>query len=188
MKTLSLLLLALCLCSTAQAGYDIFIKFEGGRAPETVGETQDQHYKENKFGEILSFALGVENNVSLSDPGQGRASFKELSFTKKVDTASVPLMMACVAGNLYEKVTIEFRTPGEGPGPSGVRVFLRIELGTVLVQSLNMSGSDGDDVVEEDVKLVYGSQKTTYYKQDAQGNLTEAGVFLWSVISNTPQF
>lgn len=189
MKSISIFILsAYCLLGTTQAAVDLFIKFTGSNIA-TQGETQVDGRKQDKWGEILSFSAGIENTINISDPrgGAGKASFKTFEINKWVDTASVPLMTASVTGNRYSEVTIEVVRSGGGDPTSG-GVILRIQLKDVYVQSLDMSTSDGDDNVEEQIVLVYGAHKITTYKQDLTGKLTQAGVHEWSVILNQPKY
>ncbi|MCV2864503.1 Hcp family type VI secretion system effector [Albidovulum sediminicola] len=143
-------------------------------AEDIPGETQDETYADKKAFEIISFELGAENNINIGSisggGGAGKATFKEVSITKKTDTASTGLFHALVTGKHFDNMFIELRRSGAEDTKSGGK-FMVFELQMVMVQDISWSGSDGDDVCEETVVLQYGAIKIHYYPQDTKGKM-----------------
>ncbi len=164
--------------------FDAFLYYPGS---DVSGETQDKTMKDNKALEILSFEIGAENNVNIgsitSGGGAGKATFKELTITKKTDTASCAMFNKLCEGNHFDDMVIELRRAGGTPGVSG-KTFLKWEFKLVMIQDISWSGSDGDDICEETVVMQYGAMKVTYTKQDKQGK--DDGEFSgeWSRVLN----
>lgn len=164
--------------------FDAFGYFKGS---DVEGETQDKSMKDEKAFEILSFEIGAENNINIGSitagGGAGKATFKELTVTKKTDSASCAMFSKLCEGNHFDDLIIELRRSGGTPGVSG-KTFLKWEFKLVMIQDISWSGSDGDDICEETVVMQYGAMKVTYTKQDKQGK--DAGEFSgeWSRVLN----
>jgi type VI secretion system secreted protein Hcp len=164
--------------------FDAFCYFPGS---DVAGETQDKAQKANKAFEILSFEIGAENNINIGSVsaggGAGKATFKELSITKKTDSSSCALFSKLCEGNHFEDMTIELRRSGGQAGVSGT-TFLKWEFKLVMVQDIGWSGSDGDDICEESLVLQYGAMKVTYTAQDAKGKAGTESSGEWSRVLN----
>jgi len=166
--------------------FDAFLYF-----PDTekmVGESQDKKMKaDHKATEILSFEIGAENNINIGSisagGGAGKATFKELTITKKTDLMSDNLFESCVTGDHFPKMVIELRRAGQGGGGKG-GTFLKFEFALVMVQDVSWSGSDGDDICEETVVLQYGAMKVTYTQQTDAGVAGTVKTKMWSRVLN----
>ena len=156
-------------------------------AEDIPGETQDETYAEKKAFEIISFELGAENNINIGSisggGGAGKATFKEVTITKKTDTASTGLFHALVTGKHFDNIIIELRRSGHEDTKSG-GVFMKFELHLVMVQDISWSGSDGDDVCEETVILQYGAIKIHYMAQDSKGKMGAPKEAMWNRVKN----
>ena len=157
------------------------------------GETQDEQFGakgkaplQHGF-EILSFEIGAENNINIGSisggGGAGKATFKELTVTKKTDTGSTDLFHQLCVGKHFDDAHIVLRRSGHEENASGGN-FLQWDFKLVMVQDISWSGSDGDDVCEETVVFQYGAMKVTYKPQDAQGKNQDAKVAEWSRVKN----
>ncbi|MEM0937122.1 MAG: type VI secretion system tube protein Hcp, partial [Pseudomonadota bacterium] len=153
--------------------------------------TDDDFTKKGAF-EVLSFEIGAENNVNIGSisggAGAGKASFKELNFTKKTDTASCAMFNKLCVGEHFAEFIIELRRQSgtaAGKGASGL-TFLKWEFKLVMIQDIAWSGSDGDDVCEETVVAQFGAMKVTYVPQNQDGspNSKDKKVTEWSRVKN----
>ncbi|MFT7058036.1 MAG: type VI secretion system secreted protein Hcp [Pseudorhodobacter sp.] len=161
-------------------------------AQKTVipGETQDEAMAKKKAFEILSFEFGAENNINIGSitggGAAGKAVFKELSITKKTDTASTGLFQALCTGQHFDDLVIELRRAGGGSKASSSGVtFMKFDMRLVMVQDITWSGSDGDDICEESLTLQYGAIKIHYFSQDAKGVMNSTPQeAMWSRVKN----
>jgi len=125
--------------------FDAFLLFKKGtNALDVVGETLDKIYA--KSVEISEFNFGVENTLSIGSAaggaGAGKATFKEFTVKKVVDTASPALFKTSVVGGHYDEVKLYIRKAG---GKSTGQAYLIFTFGTVAVKTLTWSGATGDD-------------------------------------------
>tara|TARA_R110002096_G_scaffold205630_2_gene391579 strand:- start:6221 stop:6754 length:534 start_codon:yes stop_codon:yes gene_type:complete len=155
-----------------------------------LGETQDEDMSKKNAFEILSFEFGAENNINIGSitggGAAGKATFKELSITKKTDTGSTFLFKALCTGEHLDDLVIELRRAagGQASGASG-KTFMRFDMRLVMVQDITWSGSDGDDVCEESVTLQYGAIQIHYFSQDKQGKMaSKPEEAMWSRVKN----
>lgn len=153
---------------------------------DVKGETQDKVYKQKGAFEILSFEIGAENNINIGSisagGGAGKATFKELTITKKTDTASCEMFSRLCDGTHFDDMHIVLRRSGGG-GKSGDE-FLKWEFKLVMIQDISWSGSDGDDICEETVVIQYGAMKVTYTEQLADGSKGADKSGEWSRVLN----
>jgi type VI secretion system secreted protein Hcp len=155
--------------------FDAFCYSVDGK-PRIPGETQDDEMLKLGAFEVLSFELGAENTINIGSisggGGAGKATFKEFTVTKKTDTASAGLFIACVSGDHFNDMVVLLRRAAgvSGSGASGV-TFMKFEMRLVMVQDISWSGSDGDDVCEETVIFQFGAIEVTYIPQDKSGKM-----------------
>jgi type VI secretion system secreted protein Hcp len=165
--------------------FDAFMYIPGVK--EVEGETQDDVMSEKKAFEILSFEIGAENNINIGSisagGGAGKAVFKELTVTKKTDTASCGLFLKLCEGKHFDDAHIVLRRSGGSDNVSGV-TFLQFDFKLMMVQDISWSGSDGDDICEETLVLQYGAMKVTYHAQDKHGKMKEHSKAMWSRVKN----
>jgi len=153
---------------------------------DVKGETQDKTYKDKNAFEILSFEIGAENNINIGSisagGGAGKATFKELTITKKTDTASCEMFSRLCDGTHFDDMHIVLRRSGGG-SKSGEE-FLKWEFKLVMIQDISWSGSDGDDICEETVVIQYGAMKVTYTAQTEKGGKGSEFSGEWSRVLN----
>jgi type VI secretion system secreted protein Hcp len=143
---------------------DIFAKLG-----DIKGESQDVKHKDEI--EVLSWSWGVTNAVTLagSGAGQGKASFRDLSFVHEIDKASPVLMEACATGVHLKEATITHRKAGKGQ-----QEFLVIKMNDVIVTAiLDADTSEGGSA--ETVSLAFAKIDVEYRPQKADGSL-DAGI------------
>ena len=142
---------------------DIFAKLG-----DIKGESLDNKHKDEI--EVLSWSWGVTNALTLagSGAGQGKASFRDLSFTHKIDKASPVLMQACATGVHLKEATITHRKAGKGQ-----QEFLVIKMNDVIITA--MADSESSDDSAETVSLAFAKIDVAYRPQKADGSL-DAGI------------
>jgi type VI secretion system secreted protein Hcp len=143
---------------------DIFAKLG-----DIKGESLDDKHKGEI--EVLSWSWGVANTGSKEaggGGGAGKASFRDLSFTHKIDRASPVLMQACATGVHLKDATITHRKAGKGQ-----QEYLIIKMNDVIVSAV--TDADSEDSQLETVSLAFAKVDVEYRPQKADGSL-DAGV------------
>jgi type VI secretion system secreted protein Hcp len=157
--------------------FDTYLKIEGVDGEVTATGMEKQI-------EIYSFSWGASNPVSVGSSGghgmtAGRVSISSFNIMKKSDKASTSLFQACATGKNFTKATVTMRKAG---GDAGQSPFLLYEFDTVMVESIQWSGSSGgDDTPTESVSLAFAKCAITYNTIDAKGSPTKAGQAAWDL-------
>jgi type VI secretion system secreted protein Hcp len=144
---------------------DIFAKLG-----DIKGESVDVKHKDEI--ELLSWSWGVSNSLHASGSGgggAGKASFRDLSFTHKVDKASPLLLRGCATGQHMKEATITRRKAGKGQ-----QEFLVIKMSDVIITSVAEGDQSGGDQVET-VTLAFSKVDLEYRPRKADGSL-DAGI------------
>lgn len=154
---------------------DIFLKIDAVK-----GESTDQTHA----GEIdvLAWSFGESGSGSThlgGGAGAGKVSIQDLSLTKYVDTSSPPLMLACCNGKHYKSAKLTVRTAGEQPIE-----YIVMELSDVLISSVSLGGSGGEDRLTENVTLNFAKFKYSYTPQKVDGTADTAVSMKWDVVQN----
>src|SRR5262245_42557819 len=114
---------------------DFFIKIG-----EVKGESKDGKYPE--WIDVLSFSWGLSQSGSFGHGGgggTGKVNVQDLSFMKRMDTATPDLMLHCAAGEHYPEATLIARAAG-GVKNKPVE-YMKIVLTDVIITSVQHSGS-----------------------------------------------
>ena len=156
---------------------NIHIKIDG-----IEGESADA--KHSKTIDVLAWSWGMSQDGSFhtgSGGGQGKANVQDLSFTKYIDTASTKLQHACVVGDHIKNAVLTVSKAG-GKSPLD---FLIITLEQVLVSSVSLGGSGGEDKLTENITLNFAKFKSEYFTQDDKGVGKAAGNVTFNIPGNT---
>lgn len=156
---------------------DIFLKLEG-----INGESKDSVHKDEI--DLIGWTWGMENKGTGHQGGGsgiGKAKFDNISVTKYVDLASMPLLLSCAQGKHVAKATLTMRKAG-GTAPLE---YLTIVLEQVLVTHVQHGGSGGDDRTTEMVTLNFEKIHMTYTEQTATGAAGGKPEFKWDILKNT---
>jgi len=139
---------------------DSFMKLAGveGESPVSGHENEIQ---------ILSWSWGMSQTGTTHDGtggGAGKVNVQDLSFTKYVDKASPTLAIACCKGTHYGEATITLRKAG-----GDALVYLTLKLTDIIITSVSMGGSSGEDRQTENVTLNFAAYEYSYQPQDNKG-------------------
>jgi type VI secretion system secreted protein Hcp len=155
---------------------DMFIKIG-----DVKGESRDKTHKDEI--DVLAWGWGMSQSGAThtgGGGGSGKVSVQDISFTKYVDKSSAPLMMACCNGKHYPEATLVVRKAGES-----ALEYLVIKMKQVIVTSINMGGSGGEDRLTENVTLNFAEFEYAYQPQKADGS-KDGGVIetKWNIAEN----
>jgi len=154
---------------------DMFLKLG-----DISGESQDDKHK----GEIdvLAWSWGLSQHGTAhvgAGMGAGKVSVSDLSFTKYIDKASVNLEIACCTGKHYPQALLTVRKAGDKP-----LEYLKIKLEEVMVTSVSLGGSGGEDRLTENISLNFAKFKTEYTPQKPDGTGEAAIEAGWNIAAN----
>ena len=146
------------------------------------GETQDKEFKGKGAIDVMAWSWGMSQSGTThmgSGGGAGKANFQDLSFTKYVDKATTPLMIALAKGSHIDQCKLTCRKAGEGQ-----QKYIEITMKKCLVSSLSTGGSGGEDKLTENVSLNFAEVSFEYFMQDAKGVTASAGKLAWNIEEN----
>jgi type VI secretion system secreted protein Hcp len=152
---------------------DIFAKIG-----DIKGETLDSKHKDEI--EVLSWSWGVTNAGGMrggSGGGEGKASFRDLSFVHNIDKASPVLMQSCATGVHIKEATITHRKAGKGQ-----HEFLIIKMNDVIITSV--IHDDNTESGSESVSLAFAKVDLEYKPQKADGSLGAGVHFKYDIRAN----
>lgn len=137
---------------------------------------------------VRDAGLAFENPTTISATGAGAGKSQGLpaTFTKFPNAASASLFAACANGGHWDTLEIVFAR--YNASTTKVETFLKAELKLVFVTGVGVAGSTGDDNSVETVKIVYGAQRYTFYKQNTGTPPTQVGQAVWSFVKNQAVF
>ena len=170
--------------------FDAFLMFFGdavgtGSGLKIVGESTDSRHKDAI--PVTAFEFGVTNKATISSAstgaGAGKATFEVFKIRKAVDLASPGLFAVSASGGHFNEARLYIRKAGGAAGD-----FLTYSFKMVFINSINWSGSSGDELPEETVEFAYGALQVGYAQQNSSGQLTQPKVQAWSVVNNRADF
>ena len=136
--------------------------------------------------EIFSFSWGVSNPTTVGTSGKGlsagKASVSSFNVMKKSDNASPSLFAACCGGTHFDNASVVMRKATGKDG--GQAEFLRYDFESVMIESLQWSGSSGgDDTPTESVSFAFGKVTIQNWIQDtAKGELAKGASAIYSIV------
>jgi type VI secretion system secreted protein Hcp len=146
------------------------------------GESRDKTQGKAGDIDILAWSWGMSQSGTThggGGGGAGKANFQDLSFTKYIDSASTPLMVALAKGSHIAEVKLLVRKAGEGQ-----QKYILITMKEVIVTSVSTGGSGGEDRLTENVTLNFAEVKFDYTPQDSKGTVAGDKTFAWNIAEN----
>ncbi|MCB1132123.1 MAG: type VI secretion system tube protein Hcp [Verrucomicrobiae bacterium] len=145
-----------------------------------IGDIEGEAVAEGRDGwiDVESVSWGASRNVATPSGGStnreaSNPTVSELTFVKKVDSASPPLFLNAVAGESIGTVTLELVTAGK---PYGDKVFYRITLSDVMVSSQNVSADTDTGETEERITLNFAKINVEFLKLDEKNGAVTATI------------
>ena len=141
---------------------DIFIK---------LGDIEGDAVDKTHGGEIrvLSWGWGLTQSGTMHDSsggGAGRVSVQDISFTKAVDRASPNLIKFCCNGRTFPTATLTVRKAGSDEPLE----YLVLELENIIISSVSLGGSPGEESLTENVSINFAKFKYIYTPQMDDGS------------------
>jgi type VI secretion system secreted protein Hcp len=158
------------------AEFDMYLKLDGIPGDSTAVR---------HAGEIvvLSYRTGMEARFASGGGGgggAGRTEFTGIQFRKRLDKASVPLLLACAAGRHIANGRFTFSRAAENP-----LAFYTVTLEGVLVSQISQATSDaGSGPAEEEVTLQCARIHWTFSGQNPDGSQAPPIAGGWDIRTN----
>ncbi|MGC3957255.1 MAG: type VI secretion system tube protein Hcp [Verrucomicrobiota bacterium] len=126
----------------------------------------------------MQWGLGVSIASGGGGGGVSAPSFSELTLTKRLDSASLPLLFSCADGQQKTTAVLTLKHPVSGVA------YYTITLGKVYVTGF--SQNSGGDRPTETITLHYETIKWVYQKVDSLGNpVVAASTNSWNLTTNS---
>ncbi len=155
---------------------DQFIKIQ-----DIPGESTDKGRKDQI--DVLAWSWGGSQSGTThggGGGGAGKCNVQDLSFTKYQDKASPELFKAMLTGKHIKEATLILRKAG-----GKAEEYFSIKMEEILVTSLSMGGSGGQDRLTENVTLNFAKFVMEYKAQTDKGALESKGIkCIWDIAAN----
>lgn len=139
---------------------DAFLKLGDLKGESPVDGFEDQI-------QVLSWSWGMSQTGTThsgSGGGAGKVNVQDMAVTHYVDTASPNIIMACCSGKHFEEATLTLRKAGDTPLD-----YLVLTLNDLIVTSVSVGGSEGEERNTENFTLNFAKFKYSYQPQDNKG-------------------
>ena len=153
----------------------MFLKLEG-----VEGESKG-HDHEGEI-DILAWSWGMSQSGTFhtgGGGGAGKVSVQDLSCTKYVDKASPVLARYCATGKHFPKGVLTVRKAG-----GDALEYIIIELEKILVSSVSTGGSQGEELLTENITLNFAKFNYKYVPQADDGSGEAAIPFGFNIETN----
>ena len=154
---------------------DMFLKIDG-----ITGEAQDSVHK-NEI-DVLAWSWGASqsgNTHTGGGGGAGKVNVQDLSITKYIDKSSPIVLGKCCTGEHIKSALLTVRKAGPNP-----LEYIKLQLTDVLVSSISMGGSGGEDRLTENISLNFAKFKFEYSPQKADGSAEGVVPFAYDIKMN----
>jgi type VI secretion system secreted protein Hcp len=140
---------------------DMFLKLA-----KIDGESKDGVHKGSI--DILAWSWGMSQSGTThlgTGGGAGKVAVQDLSVTKYTDKGSHLLQSACAKGTHIPEAKLTVRKAGDKP-----LEYIKITMSDVIITSVQMGGSGGEDRLTENVTLNFAKFKYEYTPQKPDGS------------------
>jgi len=159
----------------ADAAVDMFLKIEG-----VDGESKDYAHQDEI--DVLAWSWGMSNSGSMhttAGGGAGRVAIQDFSFTKYIDKSSPMLFLKACNGGTFADAKLVVRKAG-----GDAVEYFTLEFTDVMVSSVSVGGSGGEDRLTENITLNFAKVKWTYTEQNPDGSAAGSQEKSWDIAEN----
>jgi len=160
---------------SAHAADDYFLKIDGVPGESAAGLAKDAI-------QVKEFSWGAENTSAFTSGGAsaGKATFKEFTIKKNVDSTSPVLLQKLGLGAPLPAIELAVRHAAATPQP----FYMRYCMQPVLVVSQEQAAS-GDGSIEETIVFKFAASSQTFARQNAAGQVTSNVIGSWNTLTNS---
>jgi type VI secretion system secreted protein Hcp len=133
--------------------------------------------------ELYSISWGTATDLSKSGGtfSAGSAKFQTITFTKRLDKATGPLMAKCATGEYIKNAKIYYLRSGPA---GGMYIPLKLELNNIVVSGYTLNGAQGGDDPMETICFSPGKVAVTYQSLTETGQLGPQAQGGWDITVN----
>lgn len=156
---------------------DMFLKLDSIK-----GEAQDAMHKDEI--DVLGWSWGASQSGTThmgAGGGGGKVNIQDMSLTKYVDSASHALLKKVFDGSHIKEATLVVRKAGGSP-----LEYIVILMEDVMVTSVSVGGSGGEDRLTENVSLNFSKVTYNYRPQKEDGTGGADKIEGWDIAENKP--
>jgi len=160
----------------AFASIDMFLKID-----DVKGESKDVEHLDEI--EVLAWSWGLTQSGTThtgAGGGAGKVSVQDISVTKYTDKSTPELLASVATGDVFQEGKLTLRKAGETPIE-----FETIIMKKILVSSVSMGGSAGEDRLTENITLNFEEFEVKYTEQQSDGSAGDIETFSWNIAKNT---
>lgn len=143
----------------------MFLKIDGAKSGAIKGEAADTTHKDEI--DVVGWSWGMRSQTDMASGGAAsKATLREISFRKKVDSASVALMSALRNNEPIKKALLTVRKAGKQP-----LEYVKITMENGRITSLDIDsveGGESSDLLER-LTLSFQKIEVEYVPQGEDG-------------------
>ena len=161
---------------SAHAADDYFLKIDGVPGESAAGLAKDAI-------QVKEFSWGTENTSAFTSGGApaGKATFKEFTIKKNVDSTSPVLLQKLGLGAPLPAIELAVRHAAATPQPFYMRYCMQPAI--VVSQEHAASGDDGS--IEETIVFKFAAGSQTFGRQNVSGQITSSVMGSWNTLTNS---
>mgnify|MGYP001255393445 CR=1 FL=1 len=155
---------------------DIFMNVAG-----IEGESTSKGHEKEIM--VDSWKLELSNTVIREGGGGARAGkvkFNDIQITKKIDKSTPLLMLAASSGQHIPQVVLKISKRSGNTASD----YLVITLKDVLISSINVSGDNNNDQMNEELTINFSEIQFAYTPQKPDGTLDQPIRYGWDLFQN----
>jgi len=156
---------------------DMFLKLDGIK-----GESKDAQHKGDI--DVLAWSWGGTQSANWhlgGGGGAGKVTVQTLSFTKYTDLASADLFLCLCNGKHISKGTLVVRKAGRLQPLE----YFKITMEDLIVTSVSVGESGGNDLLTENVGLSFARFRYRYTEQTSAGGAGAQPEMGWDIVRNS---
>ena len=160
---------------SAHAADDYFLKIDGVPGESVAGLAKDAI-------QVKEFSWGAETTATFGSAGTtaGKATFKEFTIKKNVDSTSPVLLQKLGQGAPLPTIELAVRHAAATPQP----FYMRYCMQPVFVVSQTQDGG-GDGPIEETLVFKFAASSQTFGRQNVSGQVTSSVIGSWNTLTNS---
>lgn len=138
-----------------------------------MGESQITGYEDRIICDSFSFGATQPSDISRNKSRTvGSVNVSSVSLTRQFDNSSVAILNSLFTGKAIDTAKLEFLKAADETGAAAQELFLTVTLTNPLIESYNVSGSNGG-YMSESLSLTFTDISFEYHVQEETGSMND---------------